>query len=181
MAKDVRSDHTLSIESKGRLKMSVKLLFTCKLVSVFVLITLVTASNQQPFSLTISGKNAVFEAGKPVHLQLIVKNTSSRDIGLVEVPGDPPPSYQYNIDVHDRDGHPVRMTAYGEKFKPGSTAGSRVTRGLQPGESYAVDLDVTKLFDLRQPGVYVVQAARKIPEYLGAGVVKSNSLTITIK
>jgi len=44
------------------------------------------------------------------------------------------------------------------------------------------EIDVTKLYDLSQPGKYTISAARYIPptQSLGEGKVRSNSITVIV-
>ncbi len=137
---------------------------------------------QQPFSVTLATQHDIVKAGEDIHLQVTLTNTSHNEIKFAEAPGDTPPAeYQYLFQVRDSKGHPAQDTEYGHKFKENTRPrGSRVTWTLQPGESMKDETVLTKLFDLSRPDKYVIEAFRRIPEHLGKGTVKSNTLTITV-
>lgn len=139
-------------------------------------------AEQQPFTITISTRDAIFKVGEPIHLRVTLKNISSKEIRLAEAPGAPPPAeYQYRFDVRDGNGRHAALTNYARTFmRAVPPSGSRVTLALQPGETSDDETALNKLYDLARPGTYVVQVTRAVPEYLGKGIVKSNALTITI-
>lgn len=140
------------------------------------------SGGQQPFSITLATKHEVVKVGEDILLEITLTNTSQSEIRLAEAPGDPPPAeFQYLIEVHDDKGEPAPDSEYGRRLKANpNPRGSRVTRALAPGESLKDETTLTRVFNLSRPDKYIVQASRKIPDYLGKGVVKSNTITITV-
>lgn len=62
------------------------------------------------------------------------------------------------------------------------TWSSNIGRTLKPGEALVEEIDVTKLYDLSQPGIYTISVTRH-PEpwqHLGAGVFRSNTIAVTV-
>jgi|ERR1700682_380463 len=162
--------------------MTANVMLPIKLAGILLLGGFLTQADQQPFSLTIETKNSVARVGEPLHLQVILTNSSHKQLRLAEAPGDPAPAeYQYAIEIRDSNGQLATLTAYGRKFT-GSIPprGSRVTRIIESGESVTDEAVLTKLYDLSRPGKYVVQVTRSVPPYLGKGVVRSNRVTIAI-
>jgi hypothetical protein len=51
---------------------------------------------------------------------------------------------------------------------------------LQPGDAVMADVSVTDIYDLTQPGHYVIWVERKLPTELGGGYVSSNTITVTV-
>jgi hypothetical protein len=52
---------------------------------------------------------------------------------------------------------------------------------LKPGESHEETAPVSRACDLSRPGQYEIQVSRKIPNDPQHGVVKSNTIKITVK
>jgi hypothetical protein len=158
--------------------------FVCGLT----LVCLVTASlwgAKQLFSLSIAAPSEPVKSGVELRLSVTVTNTSDRTIGFIRSPGLlPEEGYRYEIEVRDAGGHPAPSSAHMRDLKNKTTATfeSNVARWLKPGESFVDEIDVTKFYDLSQPGKYTISVARPIPpaQNLGEGKVKSNSITVTV-
>jgi len=53
-------------------------------------------------------------------------------------------------------------------------------RALQPGQSFQDEMPVNQLYDLSRADDYYLQASRRVPNELGNGAVKSNTVAITV-
>jgi hypothetical protein len=135
-----------------------------------------TASAQSavPFTLRISGPGTV-ATGQPVRVRALLQNTSDHAIGVVQpfVMDDPVLSIQ-----GPSGQEPPR--------KKGALAGSSAMMSIGPGEVLDDVLRVDIFYNLSQPGRYTLQLKRPIaedrsrPDYLKAGFVSSNVITLTV-
>ena len=89
----------------------------------------------------------------------------------------------YSVEVRDRQGKMVRDTQLGRRLKdPGTVRiSSTPLFPLKPQESLKDEISVSKLYEMSSPGEYSISVARQVPEQLGAGVVKSNTITVTVE
>lgn len=86
-------------------------------------------------------------------------------------------SHQYEI--RDSNGNLVEKRQINRSM--GSTAHGWPARILKPGEGMDITGDfVSRLFDLSQMSQYTVQLSRAIPDDPKDGVVKSNTITVTV-
>jgi hypothetical protein len=153
----------------------------------------VVQAGSQPFTLTlgveeplVSGYQTsdgilVLKTGAKIYLTIKTTNTSKHEIGC-EVIADYmiglDPRYEY--DVRDSQGKPVREHLIEHKELAG-----RAVQGLgcklKPGESSTQGgNDITRLYDLSQPGKYTIQVSRPASDNPTDGVVKSNTLRLSI-
>jgi hypothetical protein len=147
---------------------------------------LAASSPKQLFSLTIAEPKEPLKSGTELRLLVTVTNTSNRTISFITSPGPiPEDGLLYEIKVRDEQGHSAPPSAY---LRTRDTHipmdyGSRLARALSPGESFVDQITVTRFYDLSQPGKYTIAVALAIPprQNLGKGVIKSNSISITIK
>jgi hypothetical protein len=51
---------------------------------------------------------------------------------------------------------------------------------LKPNETLEDEVIVDKLYDLTRPGKYFIQVIRQFPEQMGEGLVRSNTIEITV-
>jgi len=131
-------------------------------------------SARPPFTITISALNPSFKAGSHVELRIVMTNTSNQDIDAEEVfDGSIDASYKY--DVLDEQGNPAPR----KNLKGPYTPNVRM-RILKPGESTSEVTNVAKWVDFSQPGEYQIQVSRYIGDDEKDGVVKSNTIIITI-
>jgi hypothetical protein len=137
----------------------------------------------QSLSLTISASESVAKAGSPVKLTIIATNASDHDVVYYDGP-----SGLYRIYVRDATGGIAPETPEGVRKHPWSphrTGGGGVISGpsfrehLGAGEKQETDIDLTKEYNLSQPGKYTVQVERPDPENKGKWL-KSNTITVTV-
>ncbi len=153
----------------------------------------VVQAASQPFTLTLgveaplaSGYQTsdgilVLKTGVKIYLTIKTKNTSKHEIGC-EVIADYmvglDPNYEY--DVRDSQGKPVREHVIEHKELAGRAVQGLGCR-LKPGESSTQGgNDITRLYDLSQPGSYTIQVSRPASDDPKDGIVKSNILRLSI-
>jgi hypothetical protein len=139
-----------------------------------------------PFRLRIDASSAgtaadhlVVKAGAEVGIDIVKTNTSKHEEDCIMIHNNMTgvdDKYQY--DLRDRSGNPVdkRRIEHPEPFiiPPGSCT-------LKPGESQASGGNtITRLYDLSRPGEYAVQVSQPVSDNPKDGVVKSNTITITV-
>ncbi len=81
------------------------------------------------------------------------------------------------FELLDKNGHPMPRKMY--KFPQNS--GHAEFGTLKAGDSITSEVNLVRLFDLKESGKYTLQVSRLIPEGLGGGIVKSDAIPITIK
>lgn len=142
---------------------------------------------QPVITLNISAVQKSIKAGSSVQIRVNLKNISSHDIALVmEVKGR-----DCRVDVRDADGKLAPETKLGyvwnghvaspdpSRVSPQDLTGNLVYGTLKAGETQSWQMDVSKLYELKQPGRYTIQVERKDPENPSI-TVKSNTITVTV-
>jgi hypothetical protein len=142
----------------------------------------------EPFAITIVSSNdallagpGVQKAGSPIFLLVTLTNNSTRTVSVPSFDRD-----YYTIDVRDEHGKSVPETDEARKTKKAMKAPnarmfrSGVTEELKPHETSRHTIDVSQYLDVSRPGKYTIQATRQLPEELGPGVVKSNTISLTV-
>jgi hypothetical protein len=145
-------------------------------------------SAQPQFAVTIVSSNdaisagsGVQKAGSPIFLLVTLTNNSTRTVSVPSFDRD-----YYTIDVRDEHGKSVPETDEARKTKEAMKAPnarmfrSGVTEELKPHKTSRHTIDVSQYLDVSRPGKYTIQATRQLPEELGPGVVKSNTITVTV-
>lgn len=124
--------------------------------------------------------------GRPVLLKLTLVNTLFTILEFEETYA----IYDYRVVVQDAEGHEAPFTELGKQLR---TPGYRppiyraVNVELLPGQQREAALDLTKLYDLTQPGQYTVRASRVIERRslrdgrLPSARADSDELTLTIE
>jgi hypothetical protein len=136
------------------------------------------AETKQPsFSIVIS-MPPVVRAESELLLEIAMMNTSSKDINYGIVAGWP--AWQmFQIDLRDAAGRPVLETPAGQRISNGPRSASSVFAvPLAPGKAWRPQMILNRVYDLSQPGEYMVQA-RRTDSKVGVEV-KSNLLTFRI-
>jgi len=111
-------------------------------------------------------------------IKIHLTNSSKRDLdasanisGLTGVD----PNYLY--DVRDSGGNLVPKRVYEH---PELATGHAVFRTVKAGESITNVQNLSRLYDISQPGKYVIQVRRGVPGKAKDGAVESNKITLTI-
>jgi hypothetical protein len=146
-----------------------KLLFLVPLLTVFVRAQ--AASPAQPFSITISGPEEV-KAGADIEINIQLTNSSDHEINLIEF-YENGVNLSYSYDVRDEKG------VLREKKSKRRSGGSVKPRTVKVGESIEAGTLVSRVFDMSQPGQYVIQVSHAISDD-PKNAVKSNSITVKV-
>lgn len=137
------------------------------------------AQTSQPFTLEIAAVHETLHKGEPVEIDIKTTNTTSEDIKLSKSN----PAMEYEFDVRDAQGRPAAETALLKRIKDTSHPFViyRLTKEiLKPHQSSTERVNMSDYFDLSVPNTYSIGINRQLPKPLGAGIVKSNTVVITI-
>ena len=141
---------------------------------------------QAPFSIAISPLQQSIAAGTEVKVEIALKNISNREIYLSKSNASSQAEFHFVVEAHDDTGKPVPDTEYGRRVMRRETKkrsvlfGSEIFFTLQPGEIFQDEVIASKLYDLSQPGKYVIQLSRRVSDNPKDGVGKSNEITVTV-
>ena len=132
-----------------------------------------------PFALSISAEDAVVKPQANLYVNIQMTNTSKHDIdcsgsdiGMLGM------DVKYHYDVRDSSGNPVPTR---QMKHPELATGHFRLCTLKPGKTANSNGNlITKLYDLSQPGKYVIQVSRDVSENPIDGMVKSNKITVTV-
>ena len=130
----------------------------------------------QPLSIKISGPASEVPVGDPVNVKIRLTNTSSHDVNGSSTYNDGGVDLSYQYDVHRDSGEPMRPI-YKRDGRPETS--STMLRTLKPGESVEGGTDIGGLYDLG-PGKYTIQLSRRVSLNPQEGVVKSNTIKLTV-
>jgi hypothetical protein len=159
-----------------------------KLMSLTAALTIVplisaqsTKSAKKPsFSIAINAPEDVVKADSSVPLDIILTNTSDKDMSSGEILGGA--ELNYEIDVRGSKGELAPETSFGRKLhhkEPGFTlGGSVVAYYLKPGRTHETRSYLNRVYDLSQPGKYTILVQRRDPD--SNTIVKSNAIAITV-
>lgn len=147
----------------------------------------------QPFTLTLgveeplangyqTGEGTLMlKTGSKIYLTIKTTNTSKHEIScqvIADYMTGLDPSYEY--EVRDSQGKPVRKHVI-EHTELASRSFQGLGCRLKPGESSTNGgNDITRLYDLSRPGTYTIQVSRPVSGNSKDGIVKSNTLRLTI-
>ena len=153
--------------------------------TLFPLAALAVAApkEKQPFTLTLAAPKQPLKAGQPLLLCVTVTNTLDHEVDVPTSVGADV-LMTYKVEILDERGRPAPpwVPPPAHKGKTFLRIGSARTRHLQPGESYADQLDFTHDYDLTRPGKYNVWVA--LPFFRGPhlpnGLVRSNRIKVTV-
>ncbi len=138
-----------------------------------------TQAPQQP-TITIESKNPTFKLGQPIYIHIVLKNATNRQFTVFRSVGGARGEQNYRISVIDTHSRPGARTEYGEACeKHPEVNGSRKMVTLAPGQDVDEYVELTQMFDMSEPGIYIVQVSRASP-HDPAVVLKSNTLPISV-
>jgi hypothetical protein len=148
-----------------------------------------SGQSKPPFRLTLTANPTVYKAGSEVRVQITQTNTSDETMTTAKSIAPDQAEFHYTMDVRDSKGRPAPQTEYGRDFNskgddPKHTTVRVGNEGpilLKPGESMEDEAIITKFFDLSHPGKYTIQVSRLISRETDKGIVRSNTISITIK
>jgi len=149
------------------------------IVSVFCGLGLSQSTHQgatHEFALHISSSKAAFHVGEPVQISIKLSNMSDHDLAVTSVTSQGiDMAYQYHVKGPTGD-----LTEKSDQSR-GKVIQHLLTKTIAANES-GPDQEVVlnRLFDLQQPGRYVVSVSRRASPDNNADVIQSNELTITL-
>jgi hypothetical protein len=160
--------------------------FLSILISMFLPIGVPAGGVDTPFYIVITGPQKPVKAGSEVKVEIVLKNTSDRELTVGRTNAVSQAECHYLIEVRDNQGQPAPDTEFGRRIM-GRETKKRVILywgdayfTLKPNETLEDEAVASKLYDLSRPGKYIVQVSRVVPKELGGGVVKSNPVTVTV-
>ena len=141
----------------------------------------------EPFAVTIVSSNdallagpGVQKAGSPIFLLVTLTNNSTRTVSVPSFDGD-----CYTINVRDEHGVSLPESDEVRRNKAAKVPNARVLRSgltgeLKPHEALRRTIDLSQYVDIGHPGKYTIHVTRKLPQELGRGEVKSNTISVTV-
>jgi hypothetical protein len=139
----------------------------------------------KPLSLSIETDNPSVKPGVEISIKILLKNNTDQSIRLSKMKTSGDGSFEYKVDV-ERVDHDVVAKKYVEKLRRKEVqlaippVGSVQFFTIQPGETDKDSVNISNRYEFDKPGKYLVQIERALPEDLGGGVIKSNTITITV-
>ena len=131
-----------------------------------------------PFTIVLVTPRPTVTLGSEVWITIRRTNTSDKDVNAsAYIDKSTNLDLNYVLELRNSGGRPLPQVA--DKSPVGRFLDAQFGT-LKPGETISNDINLLRLFDLKQPGKYTLQVSRRVPEALGGGVVKSNIITITI-
>lgn len=136
-------------------------------------------ATQQPFRIVVSTRHPEVKSGRGAEITVRLTNTSQEMIDTsANVDSRTGLDPNFDIDIRNSSGHSAPKRTY--KHPEFRTGQAFIGRALKPGETLTEHFDLSRAYELTEPGNYVVQVSRTAPERLGGGVVKSNKITVTV-
>src|ERR1700730_9323434 len=142
-----------------------------------------SAKTSQPvvpaFEIAISLESSVVKAGSKITVKATLVNKSSSN--LLFSTDENIAKLDFKADVRDSQGNLAPLTEYGRSVMRNETAPDITSAGysmVRPGETKKSDVDITKLYNLSQPGKYSIRVQR-IDDAIKMAV-KSNTITLTV-
>ena len=136
------------------------------------------APNADPFSVVIAAQWPSEKVGSDLTVIATITNSSTKRITII----DTDRFCDYTVDVRNEEGDVPPTEKWRQKINCEGVeiSGRRIIRELKPNESYSDALILKHWYEMNQPGKYQVQIGRKIPDQLGKGWVKSNTITLSV-
>lgn len=142
-----------------------------------------------PVSLTITAVRNPVDAGSEVNVKIVERNISPHEITLGCATLGSFTGWTFRVEVQDRHGKQPPFTRFGQRLRglytPADLTLETPTNGniawvkLKPGESRESELDISKLYNLSEPGKYTIRIRRFYDN--GRIWVKSNKIAITVR
>ena len=140
---------------------------------------------QNSIKLTISSAKNTFRVGEEIRIKIEATNISNSSIALSrDISGKGELSYHTSV-LAEGDGEPATTRYHkalrGETMNNRSimiTPGSSVLQAIRPSESAIESINLSSLYKLSNPGIYIVRVERKDPATKIQ--VASNALEITL-
>jgi hypothetical protein len=134
------------------------------------------AQNQssEPFTLTISTAQSEVKSGTPVVLRVVQTNTSDQALD-VSTAYERGLNAGYDYDVRKSDGKQLTP-----KEHKGPLSLNMIRRLLQPNSSLQDQTNLSRGFDMTEPGTYSIRVSRHISDDPKSRSIASNTITVTV-
>jgi hypothetical protein len=152
-------------------------------VSNIISVKIATATTAAPqnlagpkasFSLEIDAPQDVLKSDSPINIVILATNATDHVLDLDNSPN------LYSIEVRDQSQMEPAVAEAGKLLQRLHGKGSGNQLRLKPGEVVGLGtLQISDLYDFRQPGEYTIQIARIDEET--RTLVKSNTVSVTLK
>jgi hypothetical protein len=134
---------------------------------------------EQPLTITISALTPNVKAGLDVWVVVKITNHSTEKLDESEsIVGMTSWDPNLVFDVRDTRGNLIAQRVYEH---PERATPHNVNRSIWSGATLTQQQNISRFYDVTQPGSYVVQVSRSPSRGPTSGVVKSNQLTIEVK
>ncbi len=154
------------------------------------LLPLAAQSAKPPFTAIISVENPesqigpgsyAVKAGSDVFIKVHLTNSSTRKLAFgYDKDSRTNVDFSHQYEIRDRNGNLAAKRKIDHQ-EIGSTGHGWPARILKPGESMDITGDfISRLFDLSQLNEYTVQLSRAVSDDPKDGMVKSNTITVTV-
>jgi hypothetical protein len=145
-----------------------------------------SSSSPPGFSITLSPPAGPITLGAPIEIAITVKNVSDKEIWWTAESGDT--AYKAFHVLLTKGGHEPETTFLHRKIrgKPrpddpiavSSGTGSSLDSPVEPGESFKLTIDLKRLYQITEPGVYTLEVSRY--DDLSKARIHSKRLTLEI-
>jgi hypothetical protein len=138
-----------------------------------------------PLSLSIEIDNSSVKLGADIQVKATLKNNTDQDIQVSELRMEADSHLEYKVNV-ERDDHTAVAKKYAEKLRRHEVSWDPLATGsvhfvpIQPGKTHEDSVSISNRYEFDKPGKYSIQIEREAPESLGGGVIKSNTITVTV-
>lgn len=156
-------------------------------VLLLLLVTMSVAQNPAtaPISVALSTPRSEYVVGQPIKIDIVLRNTSDKEIAVAQSNAIGKAGLSYEIDVLDDTGKRVPYSRYGKRLHGedprGAIFDSQKIYYLQPEQTLSDSAVLNTIYDLSSPGQYVIQVAKKpFPSVEPEEPVASNAIKITI-
>ena len=135
--------------------------------------------SEQPLTITITALAPSVKAGSDVWVVVKIANHSNERLDETEsISGMTSLDPNLVFDVRDRSGNVIAKRVYEQ---PEREMGHNVNRSIGSGATLTQQQNISRFYDITQPGSYVVQVSRSPSRGPTSGIVKSNKVTIEVK
>jgi hypothetical protein len=143
------------------------------------------ASVNPVFSITVADPAQPIHLGSPINVTVTVTNISGKEIYLASDKG-PNAKYKDFSYLLEKAGHEVETTLFHRRMSgrlrpddPADPLGSSsIVVPHPPGPIFAMTIDLTRLYEINQPGEYTLIVSRFDED--SKTIIHSNTLTINI-
>lgn len=146
-------------------------------------------STKAPVSITLSTPHSQYVVGQPIEIDIVLENTSDKQISVAQSRSRGKAELSYEIDVLDGAGRRTPYLRYGKVLhgldtgdgRFGVVSDSQQIHHLQPKATLSDSAVLNTVYDLSSPGEYVIQVTKKtLPGTEPDKPVASNAIKITL-